>query len=390
MSNPSEDPESIQIEDILPIPKRYHVRDPHSPADIQRLVIDINQKGRLTKPIRIVAVNDLYPNDEKYRTKYALVGGTARLIALKVLKVKELRVGLDVFIEHNIHDLQTYSLEVWHEDDLSKPMSWIARVKQTKVWIEEFRLTQERIAKEMGLETQATISKYHTIAKVLPADVIDDPFIEELGLTNTLSLARMWRKNEHDGREHLERLKGQHGSGEAPSELPSEKRLAEVALVYENTGSLAKAYGDKDYDNSPPMLEDRVDRALKLWAEKSGKDSTKGPPFRSIGEAWDARRTLDDMKRGPAADRSLIFTLEMMRDEMQSFRRRKTEWSPGESEAMIDKVFNEIHGIVEKSKEQPSKSGPTTPPSESDNHLMGMKRKFQNYASTHREFERPD
>jgi len=369
MSTQNREPEFIKVEDILPIPKKYQVRDPHSPEEIQRLAADINKKGRLTKPIRVLPLNTIFPTVEKYRGKYALVGGTARLIACRVLGAKELRVGLDIYIEKDIHDFEGYSLEIWHDNDLYKPLSWIARLKQAKSWNDEFHWSQDRIAKELGFETQGTVSKYLTIAKALPTEVIDDPFVEKLGPKRALSLSRIWKKNERDGMAYLQRLKDQHGSGAGLSAMPSEKRADEIATEYEKTESLGAALGSETYDRSIPRLAERTDANLKEWAKQAAEQALAPPPFASLAELQKARETIEALGRNSAADPNLVFTLEMITDEMRSFVRQEEDWRAHQRQGTLVEVMkaqfsgriNELSGVVEKLRERQHNPSPMMP-----------------------------
>lgn len=352
MSSPPRDPEFINTDDILPIPRKFQVRGQHSPEEVRRTAIDIQQKTRLTKPIRVVPISSLYPTEvEKYKGKFALVGGTKRLVALMSLKVKQLRVGKDVYVEKDIHDLKKYSLEVWHDNDLDTPLSWVARVKQAKVWKEEFGWTQEEIAKEMGIESQATISKYLTIANNLPLEVIDDPFIESLGLTKTLALSKMFAKGERDGREMLQRLKEQHGDGTRPSGVPSEKRMVEIASDYEKTGRLDIALGSQKYDRS--RYAERTDTIFREWAKEAQEQAIAPPPFSSFAELVEAKGTLETLKKNTSVNPAHVSTLEMITAGLKSFV--NGDWSPGEPKAVIERTVYALDGLVKDLKEQKSK-----------------------------------
>ena len=390
MSKASEDVEFIPIEHIRPVPKQFQIRERHTPEDIKRLAEDIREKKRLTKPIRVVPLTNLYPSIEKYRGIYAIVGGTARIVACKVLGLKELQVGRDVYIENDIRTLQKYFDEVWLDNELTWSWSWIDRVNAAKQYT-EFGWTQERIAERLGYQDNSMVSKLLMIARTLPHDVINDPFIEKLGPMGSLALSKMWAKNERDGRAHLERLRGQHGSGEVPSGVPSDKRLVEIAVEYEKTGSLAIAYGSAEFDNSPLGLEGRVDRGLRMWARKALEEGTAPPPFSSIAEARDARKTIDDLMSNSTSDPNLPITLEVIAREMQSLIKDEEDLKALQRQGMLVDVvkaqmsmrISELNGVVEKLKEPQHRSGPTTPTPGSSSHIPGLRRTFPERTSTH-------
>ena len=330
------------------------MRERHKPEDIKRLTEDIKVKGRLTKPIRVVSLSVLFPAVEKSKGLYGLVGGTARIVAFRVLGVETLRVGIDVYIEKRIRSLEEYFDEYWLDNELAVGWEWPDRMDAAMQY-KGFGWTEDRIAERLGYQGNSMVSLLLRIGRALPFDISHHPAMEKAGPKRAYAIARMWEKSEQDGRAMFERLQ------KDPSALASEKRYEEIATDYTVRGmSLPAALGSIEYDNSSPRLEERTDTLLRAWKEKAEKEGTRGPPFGSIVEAWNARKTLDTLNVGTASDPALIIPLEMIANELHALANMDEEFKAHQTTgtladvvmAQFSRKANEVDGILEKIRER--------------------------------------
>lgn len=342
MSTQDEYPEFVDTENIR-TPK-FGMRERHTPEDIKRIAEDIKRKQRLTKMIRVVPLTILYPSTAKYEGLYGLVGGTARLVALRQLNIKRLRVGVDVFIEKKIHNVEEFFDEYWLDNDLAVGWTWIDRMDAAAEY-DSFGWTQTRIAERVGYQDNSMVSLLLKIRRILPFEVSHDPIVEKAGPKRAHAIARMWEKNEKDGRAMYERLQ------KDPTGIPSEKRINQVAYDYVDKGlTLGASLGSPDYDNSSIRLEERTDYLLKLWKKTAKEEGTRGPPFGGISEAWSGREVLDMLGKG-TSNPDVVISLEMISKDLHHLANSgPNDLTMDGMKSHFSRKANEVDGVIEKMK----------------------------------------
>ena len=379
MSNQSEDPDFIRIEDIVDIPKFFQrPRTPYTSEEMKALRDDIEKESRersnrpsgLRAPIGVCVAESITPLPQ-FKGKMFLFDGHARFTIEKQRGIQRLQLGREVYIDRSITTAEKLLEKAVRANLFRKGLSWDSEALYTEMFT-DFGWTQQQIA-DMFHKDRSTISKYLTIVQTLK-EVKGDPFFGTLGFEVALAICPIWGKKQWlKPYSETDKQKTRNAKGEVEVDVgralferwkekgapPTAKRVREIVGDLQGNITLPNALGSEDYDKSAPGVEGRFNKSLGKLNESLQEVGSPPLPVRTADEL---RAMFEEMgKNAPRLSSDERYVVESIRDTVDSFQQglKKEEWKGQRAEVLLDtvngflgQVKNSLDGVVKQSKER--------------------------------------